>query len=476
MKRTFALLLALTMIISLSFAVVGCDQDTTTTKPAASSDDTDTTTTKDNDTTTTESDEVEGDELTSAQGVPLVDKEMTLELWDIATEEPTKGIQEAAVARFMEKYPNITVNQTHIQNDTYKERLIVAMSAQQSPEMYIHWGGGPMNEYIDSGFGSDITELFETYCTVPFLPAAIAQSSYNGKIYAIPFGGLGGCGIFYNTEIFEELSLDVPETISQLETVSETLIENDYIPFSLANLNKWTGSMYFMYLATRHSGVDAFNAAVDGSGSFTDDAFMYAAETIQDWIDRGFFPEGVNSLNTDDGQDRELMYTEQAAMMLHGSWQARSMQADSEEFYQKISYFPFPALDGSDADPSITVGTSIGNGFSFALNDDPEKLNYAFVLSTEFYNDDIYNQAQLDSNTIPSIEGMGDSIEDRNMQLIWQSFSSASNVQLWYDQYLPPLVSERHKDTCQEIFGLTMTPQEANESLQQAMDEYLSGQ
>lgn len=47
-------------------------------------------------------------------------------------------------------------------------------------------------------------------------------------------------------------------------------------------------------------------------------------------------------------------------------------------------------------------------------------------------------------------------------------------AQLWYDQYLPPVVSEAHKDTCQELFGLTMTPEEANKELQKTMDEYNS--
>ena len=30
------------------------------------------------------------------------------------------------------------------QNDTYKQQLVVAMSSGKAPNMYIHWGGGPM--------------------------------------------------------------------------------------------------------------------------------------------------------------------------------------------------------------------------------------------------------------------------------------------------------------------------------------------
>jgi raffinose/stachyose/melibiose transport system substrate-binding protein len=411
----------------------------------------------------------------AAEKLTLTDQPMTITLWDIATEDPALGIQQGAVDRFMAAYPNIKVETTHIQNDTYKQKLVVAMSSGQCPNMYIHWGGGPMNEYIDSGFAVPITDLMQNNCDIKFLKAAIEQSSYKGDIYAVPFGGIGGSGIFYNKTILEKCGIQVPKTIAELEAACETLKSNGYIPFSLANQNKWTGSMYFMYLAARFGGVDEFNAAVAGTGSFESPAFQYAAETIQKWVNAGYFPEGVNSLNTDDGQDRQLMYQEKAAMMLHGSWQARSMQNDSPEWYeQNIAFCPFPALETSSADQSIVIGTSIGNGFSFNTGDNEEMRKACFVLATQFYNDDIYNAAQMDRNTIPSIEGMGDSIQDQCMQGVWKAFSSAGNVQLWYDQYLPPEVGEVHKNTCQEIFGLTLTPAEANKQLQDAMQAYIN--
>lgn len=411
----------------------------------------------------------------AVDALTLTTDPITLTLWDIATDEPQKSIQEGAVQRFMDAYPNIKVEITHTQNDSYKEKLIIAMSSGQCPDMYIHWGGGPMIEYINSGFGADITDLYEQYNTVDFLPSAVEQCKYDGKMYAIPYGGIGGCGIYYNKAIFAEVGIEVPATIAELEAACDKLVAAGYVPFSLANGSKWTGSMYFMYLATRFGGVDAFANAVAGTGSFTDEAFMYAAETIQDWVRKGYFPEGVNSLSTDDGQDRQLMYQEKTAMMLHGSWQSRSMASDQADWYkEKIGYFAFPALEGSTYPQNICVGTSIGNGFSFNLAGQEEKLKAAFVLATQFFNDGTYNQEQLASNTIPSIAGMGDGIEDQCMQQIWADFSTAPAVQLWYDQYLPPEVGERHKDLCQDIFGLTMTPQEANQSLQDAMVAYNS--
>jgi len=403
------------------------------------------------------------------------DKKMKIILWDIATAEPAITIQPAAVERFMKAYPNITVENTHIQNDTYKEKLVIAMSSGQCPDMYIHWSGGPMIEYIESGFAVPVTDLMEKYNKVKFLEAAMAQCTYKGEIYAIPYGGLSGSGFYYNKKIFEELGLSVPTTISELEAACETLKANGYIPFSLANQAKWTGSMYFMYLAARYGGVEPFNEAVAGTGSFESDAFKYAGETIQKWVKAGYFPDGVNSLSPDDGQDRQLMYTEEAAMMLQGTWQSGNMKSDAPDWYEEsIGYFAFPKLESSSAPQDIVVGTAVGNCFSINAGDDEDMRRACFVLATQFYNDDTYNKQQVESGNLPSIEGMGDNHPDQCMRQAWIDFSSASNVQLWYDQYLPPEVSEVHKSTSQEIFGLTKTPEQANKELQEAMQKYLA--
>ena len=235
---------------------------------------------------------------TDGKNVPeLTSEPLTITLWDISTEDPGKTTMEEAVQRFMADYPNITINQVHQQNDNYKQQLVVAMSSKQAPDMYIHWGGGPMAEYYKSGFVNDMTEMFNTYDHPDFIDAAVAQSTYDGKVLAIPFGGLSGCDIFYNKTIFAEVGVEVPETIDDLEAVCDKLIEAGYVPFALANGSKWTGSMYYMYLVARHSGNEEFDAAYTQEGSFTSDAFIWAGNKIQDWVKKGYFPDGVNSVS-----------------------------------------------------------------------------------------------------------------------------------------------------------------------------------
>ena len=246
------------------------------------------------------------------------DKEITY--WNIAVESPDKDIVTAAVDKFnKETESGYTVNQVAIQNDTYKEKLVIAMSSGECPDMYSSWSGGPMYEYIDSGFAQPIDDLLDqSDVKDKLLDAAIEQGSYNGHVYAIPYLNVSLAGIFYNKDMFEQYGLEEPKTLADLENICATLKENGITPFALANGSKWTGSMYFMSLAARYGGLEPFQNAVAGTGKFTDDCFIKAGEKIQEWVNNGYFPDGVNSLSEDDGQAKQLMYQETAGMLLCG--------------------------------------------------------------------------------------------------------------------------------------------------------------
>ena len=422
-----------------------------------------------------------------AKNIPeLTTEPMEIVFWHHSTEDPSKGIVERAVERFEADYPNIKVTMTAQQNDTYKQQLVVAMSSGKAPNMYIHWGGGPMVEYYKSGFVNDITDMFNTYDHPDYIDAAVAQASYDGKVLSIPYGGLSGCDIFYNKTIFEEVGVEVPETIDELEDVCDKLLEAGYVPFTLANGSKWTGSMYYMYLVARHSGNDEFNAAYaqEDGGSFTSDAFIWAGEKIQDWVKKGYFNEGYNSLTTDNGEDRALLYNNTCAMMLQGSWNVRNFNNDSKEWTeQNLGVFRFPEdaeAKEKGVPQNVEIGTAIGNGFSFNCwkedgSVDQEKLDACYVLATQYFNDDTYNEEQMTlAQAIPSIKGYEDKIEDPHMQYVADVFFNASNVQLWYDQYLPASVTEVHKNCMTELFGLDKTPEEIGQEQDAAMQAALA--
>lgn len=406
-------------------------------------------------------------------GDAKTEEDKVITYWNIGTEGADKEALEYAVNEFNKNTESgYRVENVPTQNDNYKEKLVVAMSSGECPDMYTSWSGGPMNEYIESGFAQPLDDLYEKYgLKDEFMDAALAQATYDGKLYAVPTYNVSLAGVFYNKEMFAKYELEVPTTVSELEAVCDKLKAEGITPFALANGPKWTGSMYFQCLAARKGGLEPFQSAVSGEGTFEDECFIYAGEKIQEWVKKGYFPEGVNSLSEDDGQAKQLMYQETAAMMVIGSWYTGTFPSDSPEFYEKIGWFSFPKVDGSDADASIQIGT-IGDQF-VSFNCTGEKLEAAFECASYYASEGAKN-VMVEVGKIPPTKDAADLITDDVTKQILDAATDASSVQLWYDQYLPPAVAQVHLDTCQELFGLTMTPEEAGAKFEQAMEEYLA--
>ena len=414
-----------------------------------------------------------GDSSGDGDGGSDSDGKKEITYWNIGVESPDKDVLTKAVEKFnSETESGYTVTSVPTQNDTYKEKLVVAMSSGECPDMYSCWSGGPMYEYIDSGFGQPIDDLFNASdIKDKLMGSAVGQASYNGHIYAVPYQNVSMSGIFYNKEMFEKFKLKEPETLADLEAICDTLKKNDITPFALANSSKWTGSMYYMNLAARYGGLEPFQKAVAGEGKFTDECFIKAGEKIQEWVEAGYFPDGVNSLSEDDGQAKQLMYQETAGMLLCGSWYTGTFATDSAEFYEKIGWFPFPAIEECDVDPSIMIGT-VGDQF-IVFNCEGEKLKAAFECAEAHLSDEVID-FEVENGKIPPIVGVEDKLTDSVTKEVVEAANNASEIQLWYDQYLPPAVATAHLDGLQEVFGLTKTPQEAQEAMQKAMDDYLA--
>lgn len=390
-----------------------------------------------------------------------------LTLWHIQTSTAADAIK-ASVKRFMQDNPQYDVEVVDQVNDSYKQKLAMAMSSNQTPDVFIQWGGSGLIDYVNSNKIADLTDFMnkDNYKD-KFIDAGINQSSYNGKIYAVPVENVSVAGFFYNKDVFAKYGIQEPKTISELEAACDKLKANGITPFALANATKWTGSMYYMYLATRYGGLDAFANAASGKGSFENPAFEFAGSKIQDWVKKGYFIDGFNGMDDDSGQARQALYKGDAAMDLMGSWFTGTVLGENPDFMSKLGFFQFPALDGSKEDQSLCAGT-VGDNL-YSISETCKDKEGAFKLIQSLLDD----QALQDRKKLGKIIPLKDfKPDDELTQKILDTVNKSKGVQLWYDQYLPAEVAEVHKSTSQEIFGLTKTPQDADKELQAAMDAY----
>ena len=391
----------------------------------------------------------------------------TITSWDLQTNPGPAKILDEAAARFDKANPGYKAEISHIMNDAYKTKLKIAFGANQPPCVFSSWGGGPLKEYVKAGQVVDLSGYLAKDAAYRdrFASAGFSTVTFDNKVYGIPAENTVAAVVFYNKEIFAKEKLETPKTWDELLNVVKVLKSKGIAPFSLANKNKWTGSMYFVYLVDRIGGPSAFAkaAARAPGGSFTDPVFVEAGKRIQELVKAGAFAEGYNGLDYDVGASRRLLYSGKAAMELMGTWEASTILGENPEFYKKLDFFQFPSVPGGKGSPTAVLGT-IGDNF-FSISSTCKEPAAAFKL-IQSLTDDISAQARLDDKRIIPVKGLktSDPFLNRVMKLV----ADASNVQFWYDQELSPNLAQVHLNTTQALFGLSITPEEAAKQMEDA--------
>ena len=399
---------------------------------------------------------------------PALAEDKVITLWHIQTQPPQQEVIEKAKARFEAANPGYKIDISVYQNDPYKTKIQVALAAGEEPDIFPSWSGGTMIEYVLANQLFDMTPLMEkdNYKDL-FMDAAIDHVTYDGQIWGVPVENVAVAMLFCSKSAFEDAGLEYPTTVAELEAVAEAFKAKGIAPFALANATKWTGSMYYMYLVNRIGGAEVFMNAANRfkPDGFLDPAFTQAGEIIQKWVKAGYFNEGFNGLDEDNGQSRMLLYTGNAAMYLMGSWFLATGASENPDFMQNVAIIPFPVYEGGAGDPTAVVGTVGDNFYHISANCEHSEMAFEF-LKTMMDEEGI--QERLAVGKLPPVKGL--KVEDPNLQTILDVVSNASSVQLWYDQYMSPAMAELHKDTSQALFGLSMTPEEVNKAMQAGID------
>lgn len=395
---------------------------------------------------------------------------ITITLWDILTEsEALTPALKDAIARFEEDHPNVKINHIPTQNDDYKTKLRIAMGANNEPDIFMTWGSESLKMYIDEGKVYNLSSHMKEGWLDNFAATALDLGTFNGDCYGIPVQGITPALLWYRTDIFEKYNLKAPETYEELLTVVKILKSSGITPFALANKTMWTGMEYYMYLIDRIGGAEAFPKALNRKGAFNDEPFIETGRRIQELVNMGAFPEGVNGLDENAGQSRMLLYTDKAAMYLIGTWSYGIMKQENEAILDKLDLINFPAIEGGKGDPSNLMGASGSNFYSIASSSKHKKEAVEFL---KYLSDAKMAQAVLNSGNMTAVAGVKDLITDPFIKKIYEFGQQANSVQPWYDQVLPLELAEVHLNTTQALFGNRLTPEEAANKMEAAAQEY----
>jgi len=398
-------------------------------------------------------------------GTTLAQDAVTINWWHISTAEDQAAYWQGLADAYTAEHPNVTIEITILANEDFKARLTTVMQANDPPDLFQSWGGGVLWSFADAGLVRNIGPELEGEWKDSFsAQAALELYGQNGEYYGVPWTW-GAVGVFYNKALFEQAGLDPenpPATWTEFLAAVQTLKDAGITPISLGELEKWPGHFWWVYLAIRSGGQDAFLRAYNREGTFADEPFVQAGERLQELIALDPFPDGFLGLGY--GDQETVMGNGEAAMELMGQW-SPSVQRDNsdsgEGIGEDLGWFPFPVLEDGAGNPGDVLGG--GDGFAVGANAPDETVDFLRFLTTA------ENQMAGATFITPVVAGTEEVYADNPITTaIVEARNNAPYFQLYYDQFLPPAVGEAVNDAVEALFAEAATAEEAAAMIEEA--------
>jgi raffinose/stachyose/melibiose transport system substrate-binding protein len=393
----------------------------------------------------------------------------TVSMWLVTTgPSPANTAVQNLVSAFEKSHPGDTISINFVENQSYKQKIQLAMGAGNPPTVFWTWGGGTLQSYIKAG---DVDSLGNPSWLSDFLPSSLGAVTYQGQVYGVPVEGTQPVYFFYNKQIFSKDHLTFPTTWSGLLSTVATLKKDGVTPISLAEGDQWPGLMYLEYLADRIGGPSVADALQSNTaGAWSNPAVTQALTDIQQLVKAGAFQSGYDSLKFSGGGSDALVYSGKAAMQLMGDWDISSILGSDASFVNggNLGMAPFPTVPGGTGNSADLAG----NTASYVAISSKATATQKKI-AEEFFQDSLasqsYAKAEVTAGEVPVTKGASSLFTGQSLAsydtTIYNSVSSAPSFQYSWDQAMTPTVANVMLANLAQVFELSETPSKFESTL-----------
>jgi raffinose/stachyose/melibiose transport system substrate-binding protein len=380
-----------------------------------------------------------------------------MHLWPAGSSKQQNMIVTDIIKQYEQDHKDVKVEVEVLENEQYKNKIKVLSSSNELPDVGFTWAAGYMTPFVKGKLFAPLDDVLNGGLKDSFVSGTTEAYALDGKTYGLPLE-LNIAPIYYNKEIFKKYNLEVPQTYSEFTNVVKTLASKGVAPIALGNKDRWTGSLWYMYLADRIGGAEVLNKAIDRSGSFEDPALVSAAEEIQTLVKEDGFNKGFNGLSNDEGKSEFL--NGKAAMYLMGTWELPNFTTNEEipqEFRDSVGFFKFPTVENGKGNIDSWVGGP-GVGLFVAENSKVKPEAKEFV---KFFVEKWGEQSVEKAGVIPATKV--DTAKVKLPQLyidVLSELNKATNLTLFADVQMSASVAETHLNLIQSLFGNEVKPKD----------------
>lgn len=391
-----------------------------------------------------------------------------MHLWPAGVSAGQNKIVNQIIDEYQKENPNVTIKQEVLDNEQYKNKLKVLSASNELPDVGVTWAAGFLKPYVEGNLFAPVDDLLSGELNGKFVSGTTEAYAVNDKTYALPIE-FNIAPVYYNKAIFEQFKLEVPQTYEQFQQVVKTLSDNGIAPIALGNKDRWTGSLWYMYLADRIGGQEKLANAINGTGSFKDEGLVKAASEIQSLVDGNAFVKGYNGLSNEEAKSEFL--NGKAGMYMMGTWELPNFTTNEEipqEFRERVGFFKFPTVEGGKGDINSWVGGP-GVGLFISENSKVKDEAKAFV---EYFVTKWGEQSVTGAGVIPATKVDTAALELPQLYIdLFNEMNQASSITLFADVQMQANAAETHLNMIQALFGKAVTPEKFSEEHDSAISK-----
>lgn len=272
---------------------------------------------------------------------------------------------------FQKDNPEITVLNESLFGEDFLPKLKTDFASGSGPDVFGLWPGSDINALIRAGKVAWLDDILDEDrdWRDSFNPDTWTYTTYNGKIYGLPFEVIFEC-LFVNTDLFYEYKIKIPQSFEELMNAIGTFKKHDIIP--IAYNSQAEGTFLYQNIA----------AVLGGKGDIEEPfeagevkpCYIEAMKYVKMLYDSGAFPKDCFTISNN---ERNTLFKEKkAAMIIQGSW----FIGDFPAYDQTVDILPMPYIPGGKAPQNAMVYGLGGGSFHLASSAAEEEKKLAASL------------------------------------------------------------------------------------------------
>lgn len=349
-----------------------------------------------------------------------------------------------------EENVKVTIDLEMPSSDTAQQLLQARLSSNDAPDVFTLHAIADIPDYYEAGY---LEDLSDADFVDSVYPSVLDSVTYDGKVVALPLESLAW-GYLYNKDMFEQYNLTVPQTLSEMESVVNTLNSNNEKAFVLAFQESWIPQLMMalslggMINSEEPNFIENMNA---GTGSYADidEVFGIIDLIMQNGTD--------NALETGGAAGSAAFANGEAAMWVQGPWMAGGILEVNPDM--NIGLAPLPITNNAD-----TTMINLSTSTSLAVSPSSENKDIAiklvnFILDAE-YSSDLFSELKF--NPLSTVHTYD------TFSWIDEAMSYVALDKAYLEKGLPNGVTDETALMLQEYYAGTKTKQEVIDAIDAA--------